>query len=396
MPGPTITVSNAVELKKAIASTLVSGGTILLNAGDYGSYTVNGLAARNTVTIKSADPNNDAVFRQLTVNHSSNFVFDDVDVVHPKGIDAKLDAVNVNKSSSISFVGMDISGSLDGNTLNDGRGVVVVASSRIAVLDSTLTQLSCATIFSKSSDVIFAGNTITQVREGVQVGQVDGGLFDHNYIYGMTPNYAAGEHPDAFQVYAANVGASNDLAFRNNVIIARDGPIGGIFIRSEQAKAGIEHSNISIENNYYVGTYRHGISVSDANGVVITGNTVLDSAKAGNSAAIMVTNVDGAKIANNIAPMFINTSSAHVTTANNIDVWEAKTKLGITAAALFAPVSLGNIDFGALNPLGGSVASASGAGFRNVAGIGNLLGTGAAIVSTYVPMFEHSFATHLV
>ena len=349
------------------------------------------------MTFKSAVPDRDAVFSELKFNASSNMIFNDIDIRHPlNGAASSTGALTVNGSSRISFVGLDLTGSLDGNSWNDGRGILISGGDRISVLDSTFQQFNAAMIIRNAKDVIVAGNTITEVNEGVQVGGVQGGLFERNYIHGMTPNYARGEHPDAFQVYSTGVGASSDLAYRNNVIVATNGPVGGIFIRSEQAKAGIEHSNISIENNYYMGTYRHGISVSDTNGVVITGNTVLDSAKAGNSAAIMVTNVDGARIAGNIAPMFINTASTHVTSTNNIDVWESKTKLGVAVAALFAPVAAGNIDFGALNPLGSSVATNTGAGFRNVAGIGNLSGSGDAIVSNYMQMFEHSFATHLV
>ncbi len=396
MPAKTFTVSNAAELKKALAASW-GGATILLNPGDYGDYRFNGYQPSSTVTLKSADPNNDASFRQLTINHSSNVVFDDIDVKHPlnPGEGGNIAAVALNSSSSISFVGVDISGSLDGNSWNDGRGYVSVNSHHISILDGTIRQATVGAIFSKGSDIIFAGNTITEVNEGVQIGQVDGGLFDRNYIYNMSPNYGAGEHPDAFQVYAARVGASNDLAFRNNVIIqGTSGPVGGIFIKSEQAGIGIEHSNISIENNYYQGTYRHGISVSDTNGVVITGNTVLDSTKAGNSAAIIIDNVDSVKIANNIAPLFLQTASSRVTMANNIDVWDPKSKAGVAVAALFAPVADGSIDFSAYNPLANSAAASAGVGFRNTAGIGNIAGTGAAIVASYVPLFDHAFATH--
>nr|WP_310523011.1 right-handed parallel beta-helix repeat-containing protein [Polymorphobacter sp.] len=400
MIGKTTLVSNAVQLKAA-AKIAKGGDTILLAPGNYGEFAFSSVRPTGTVTIKSANPNADAVFRVLTINNSANLVIEDVDVSRPLvgGVGLNGPAVRVQGSTDINLVGVDVSGSLNGNAWDDGHGLSVTGSNRITVLDSTFRQLDAAAIISRSSDIVFAGNSITEVREGVNISSTTGGLFDRNTIVNMQPNYAAGDHPDAFQVHSGGINtASSDLAFRNNVILeGTSGPIGGFFIRSERVAAGIEHSNISIENNYYQGTYRHGISVGDTNGLVITGNTVIDSAKAGNSTAITITNIDGARIEDNIAQMYLQTNSRGVTMADNVDVWEAKFKVGIAVSQLFAPTSaVGLIDFNLLNPLSNSVAAATGAGFRSTGQIGNLSGSTAAMVASYVPQFDHPFATQLM
>ncbi len=397
MPGPTITVSNATELRRTVYS-MASGGTILLNPGDYGEFRISGWRPTGTITIKSANPDNDAVFRSITISNASNITVADIDISRPlRGESGSSPAVALYGDSNISLVGIDLAGSLDGNSWNDGRGITVVGGDHISILDSTFRQFGVATIFSRVDNIIFAGNRITEVNEGVQFGQVNHGLVERNYTTNMTPNYAAGEHPDAYQIYSSRVGASSDIAFRNNVIIeGTSGPVGGFFIRSERAGEGILHSNLSFDNNYYQGTYRHAISVNDTNGVVIDNNTVLNSAKPGLDAAITISNVNNARITDNIAPLYLQAGSTNVALSRNIDVWDSRSRAGVAVADLFAPTTPGAIDFAKLAPLSGSLAANTGAGFRAVAGIGDLTGSLDTQLATYLPQFGHAFATNFL
>jgi hypothetical protein len=94
--------------------------------------------------------------------------------------------------------------------------------------------------------------------------------------------------------------------------------------------------------------------------------------------------------------MYIQTDTSHVTSTNNIDVWDPKSKQGVSVASLFAPLASGTLDFGTLNPLATSTAAAAGVGFHNVADIGNLSGNSASIIASYAGLFDHGFATHFV
>ena len=399
MPGKTTLVSNATQLLAA-AGKAMSGDTILLAAGNYGDVSLSYLKPTGMVTIKSADPDNDAVFKTIKLTNVTNLTIEDIDIRNPiaPGADMK-PGLAINKSTNIVISGMDLSGSLNGNSFDDAHGAIIVGSSHVSILDSTFRQTRAAVVFNRDDNIIFAGNSITEGREGVNIGEVNHGLFERNYLTNMQPNYLGGDHPDNFQVQSGGPnGASNDLAFRNNVMIeGTSGFIGGIYVHSEKNDIGVRHTNISIENNYYQSTYRHGISVSNTDGLVISGNTVLNSARIGVDAAIMVADVKGALIDRNIAPLLIDRQdfpSTGVTWRNNIDVWDARTKVGIAQSALFAPIGTGEIDFAALGTLAGGAGARIGAGFHSVTGIGNLTGNLAAQIAAYVPQFDHSFATH--
>ncbi len=399
MSGKIITVSNATQLKAALK--LVKGGeTILLASGDYGSYSISGINPKTVVTLKSANPDADASFRTLGVTNSSNLVISDIDISRTlrAGEASNTSSFMINKSKDITVVGVDISGSRDGNAHNDGHGLLLINSNRVAILDSTFQQLRAAAVVSGDTDILFAGNTITEVRQGVNISNLRGAVFEQNFVTNMQPAYQWGDHPDAFQVQSTNGGPSSDLMFRDNVLIeGSSGPVGGIFIRNEGSIG--RHQDISIENNFYQGTYRHGISVAGVNGLVIDNNTLLDSAKPGNSAAILVTDVNGARVTDNVAPLYMIDNVRSLNSRNNIDVWDPKQKVGVAAANMFASdVAGGNATLASnLDVLAGSVPALRGAGFQKVAAVGDLGSTAdaAAIVEAWLPVLnDANHASH--
>lgn len=404
MSGRTTNVNNATQLKAAV-KVAKGGDTILLAPGDYGSVTINNIrAAGGTVTVQSADATNEASFHTLRMTNLHNFSFVDLDVKHPLAAgEARFSqAIAVVKSSNVSFTGIEMQGSMNGTAWDDGHGLSVIGSERVSILDSTFEQLNNAVTLNKVTDVIVAGNSFTGARQGVTIAQVNNGLFEKNFLIDMDPNYPNGDHPDNFQVLTGGTyEASNNLTFRSNVMIeGTSGFIGGIYIQSERMGQGVRHSDITIDNNFYQGTYRHALSLNGVDNAVITNNTILNSDKSGLSAAIHLKDTHGARVENNITPMLLESRSravSDISYANNIDVWEAKTKKGIAVADLFAPIDLQNVDISALVPLAGSVADVAGAGFRPVADIGNLSASFAVSVASYRAQLETlDEITHLV
>lgn len=399
MPGKTILVSSAAQLVKT-ARSAVGGDTILLAPGNYGDVSLANLRPTSTVTIKSANPDADASFKTLRITNASNLTIEDVDVNNPIAAGAPRSAATaINKSTNINFVGVDIAGSNNGNAADDAHGLIITASDNVAVLDGTFSHLHAAIVVGLTSDVIIAGNTITQSREGVNIGQVTGGLFERNLVTDMAA--LPGDHPDAFQVHNGTRGAigSSDLAFRSNVIFQGSGTsVQGIYIHSEQDALGIHHSNISIENNFYVGSARHAISISNADDVVVRGNTVLYSGSGGLVPAILSADVQGGIFEDNISTLLLptrNTGSTNVIWRDNIDVWDPKFKVGVAQDSLFAPGVGTTLDLARLSPLAGS--AAAGAGFHTADEIGNLSGSVAVQLAHYVPMFEaEHFATAMI
>ena len=395
----TTTVTSSAQLLRVLR-TAIGGETILLAPGNYGDVSLSSVRPGSRVTIRSADPDNDAVFESLKLTRVANILFEDVDVRHAlkPGERDSAAAVLVNLSNDVSFVGLDLEGSVNGTPFDDGNGLVVTNSTRVAVLDSTFREFNNAAGFSRSSDVIFAGNDVRDSREGVNITTLDGGLFERNFVTGIRPDISKLDHSDAFQVHAGGAnGVSNDLVFNGNVIMGDNAQ--GIFIRSEKAHTlGLNHSNIVITNNYVEANLRNAIAISDTDGVIVANNTIRDADGPGIIAGIALSNLSDAVIARNIVPLFdIRAGAANVSTniafTDNILVWNDKTKRSISEASLFdAPVGTGDLDFSALGVRSGSVADSAGAGFRAVAGIGNLAGSAGAQLASYVPQFDGQFA----
>jgi hypothetical protein len=393
MSNTTTLVTNARELI-AVARKAVAGDTILLAPGHYGDVSLSSLRPTGTVTIRSADPDNDAVFGSLRLTRVNNFVISDVDVVNPlqAGEREWTVASAINLSSNISLVGVDFRGSMNGNHLDDGNGLAITNSSRIAVLDSSFQQFNNATVIGNVSDIIFAGNTIREVREGVNMSRIDGGLFERNFLTDISPDPSKLDHSDAFQVHSAGGIASNDLVFRSNVIMADSQ---GIFIKSETAARGVFHSNIVVENNFYEGNARNAISVTHAGNVEITNNSVVHGEGPGLVPGIVVGGVTNALVTDNIAPLFTSRGdwqSTNLTMTGNIDTWDPATRRGISVASVFSePRGSGEIDFSRLDARGAAGVDVTGIGFRAVEGIGDLGGSAATQLATYVPQFDQNF-----
>jgi hypothetical protein len=402
MSGRTINVTNATELTRAIR-TAIAGDNILLAPGNYGSVLVNSRNPSGTVTIRSANPDADAMFDSLVVSRSSNFTFNDIDVSRIISSPAMADfgaAVRVQFSNSITFVGIDVHGSLNNNPNDDGNGLLSTQSNRIAVLDSTFRDLNNAVVLGRATDVIFAGNTINGTREGLNLAQVDGALVERNFFTNIVPDMTRGDHGDAIQLHSNGAaGVSNDVTIRGNVIKTTAGTH-GIYLNNEKAALGVVHTNIVVDNNYYEGNARHGITVNAAENVTITNNTLRDIGYGGWVPAINVWNVRNGLVEDNIAPLLIGTAArsnnTNVTWANNIDLWDRQFRVGVSDSSLFStPTESRNLDFSSLEVRSGTMAAARGIGFDAVSDIGDIKAGSAAVLAAYLPQFD-ALTPHIV
>jgi len=388
--GPrTMTVSNGTELIAALR-TVRGGDTVLLAAGDYGFSHIANINPASLVTIRPVDAEAAVSFSRLNISRSSNLALQGF-IVHnePDGLVRTPAAMQINSATNVTLSGFTVQGSLNGSAHDDGHGIQINGGSNVAVLDSGFRQLHGAIVISRASNVIVAGNTITEVREGVNMSMVNGGLFERNLLTDVDP--MKHDHPDYFQVHAAlNNTGSNNLVFRDNIMVQGDsGPIGGIFIRSENVGQGVRHSNILIENNFYEGTYRHAISVSNVVGASVVGNTIFDSDKAGNSAAITTFGVTGLRVDNNIAPLFLDTfkDSIFISQSNNIDVVDPRFG-GIATRQQLVDRAFGALDSASANPLAGSLADVNGVGFRARGEHGSLSGSLEEQLLHYGALFD--------
>ena len=400
MSGKTVTVSTAAQLLSA-AKAAKAGDTILLAPVNFGDVSLPNVNPAGAITIKSANPGNDAVFRTLSIFNSSNIIIEDIDISRPlaPGASQTSYAVNVGRASNITFIGIDVSGSMNNDARDDGLGMSL-SGSRISVLDSTFTQLRMA-VAASGEDFLFAGNTMTQVREGMQMRAMTRALVQGNYAADFQADYDKKEHPDVFQLHSGGgAKASTDIIYRDNIMLpGANGPVGGIFIQSEAYKASGKsedrHENIVIENNYYEGNYTHAITVGNTDNIAIKNNTILAGINVGRIPGININDSNTVLIEKNITPAILEhrlQPNTNVIFRDNVDVWDAKSKKGILASDLFQKVDDGDLDFGSFSPVVTSSAAIAGAGFRAVADIGNLSGTSAAQLAAWLPSFDQHFA----
>lgn len=376
MPATTINVSTAVQLAAAI-KTVKGGETILLAPGDYGSVLVNARNMTTNVTIKSADSNHDAVFSELRVGNSSGFTFSDIDIHRPLKADEVLwtTAAFINKSSNINLVGIDFTGSMDGNSWNDGWGVRVSYSNNVKVVDSTFEQLKIGGVFDHDTNLTLVGNSVTDVREGFDFSAVHNVAIERNLFTAFTPNYTLGmdkgDHSDAIQVWNTGVKeGSSDMVIRDNVILQGTNDTHGIFFRNVDLTPAYRFSNITVENNLYQGDARHGITLGGVDGGVIRGNTVVSALGGTLETGINLIDTSNIVVDHNITPLLLQTgNNPGAMISNNIDLWDAAQKKGVTVASIFSTPPAG-LDVAAYGVKAGSAAASLHAGFTAVDGIG--------------------------
>ena len=386
---PTIKVANAAQLNAAFASAR-SGTTILLAAGDYGDVVLRNGLNTGTVTIRSASASAPAHFDGLRVNNIHNVVFQDIIIDHPLTAAEVLwtPAVSIQSSKDVYLVGLNIHGSLNGTSFDDGNGVTVTGSNNIAILNSRFSELNVALSINNSDHIIVAGNEATLSRSFMVGVAIDKGLFELNYLHDMMPNYAAGDHPDFFQIATGSVSdPSSYLTFRSNVFVEKPGDyIGGVYVQSERFLEGVKHSHITVENNFFLGNYRHALSFTGVENLKVSGNTVLNTAGTAPTAAIYLKAVDHAVIDRNIEPSLIQNityPNTDVKISRNVDLWDPQFKTGVAQDLVVTGVGAGKFSIAALGVKAGSIAATLGAGFHPVAGIGHLTVSETAAIDYY-------------
>lgn len=385
----TVTVRNAAELKTAFSSAS-SATTILLAPGDYGDVLLRGGSRVGMVTIKSADANNEASLHSLKFLSVNNVQIENVEIDHSLSAGEKLfvPAVSVLGSSNITFVGVDVHGSMNGTTFDDGNGMTIIASKNVSILDSTFTELNVALSINNSTGIVVAGNEATMLRSFMVGVALKNALFELNYLHDFMPNYAAGDHPDFFQIATGGTAdPSKNLTFRSNVMIEKPGDyIGGFYIQSERHQQDVFHDNVTVENNYFLGNYRHAVSFTGVTNVNVKNNTILNTDGTAPTAAISLKDVHGAKLTGNVEPMIVQSTlykNTGVEITKNVDLWDPQFKIGVPVSSIVDLPGKGPLDIDTLGVKAGSLAARLGAGFDPVPGIGDLTASNATNAAHY-------------
>ena len=335
----TIRVSTAAQLTAALR-TARGGETILLAPGNYGNVSIINRDFTAPVTLKSANPARDAVFSELRIHQSSNIFIDDVEIgrsLRP-GEALWTQPAYISSSHNLGFIGVTVHGSLDNNAWNDGWGLRFSDVRNVSVINSTFRQLNIAIHTEHSSNLLFSGNKVSEVREGFDFNSSHYVTLAGNSFTAFQPWIAYGDHPDSIQVwnYGANEGSSHFL-IRDNVMLQGNNGTQGIFVRAEDPNPAYRHSDFVVENNLYSGASRLGISLSGVDGATIRDNTVTTS-PAGNpgwDAAILLTDTSAALVERNISPLILRDNDRGTVLHDNVKLWDMNYRVGTPLAELF-------------------------------------------------------------
>ena len=276
----TITVTSAAELNQAL-SQATGGETILLAAGDYGKLSLKNAQFASNVTIKSADPSNQASFSEMYLTNTSNITFDEInfDYTYSSGDKAATNKFLITGSSNITIDNSVFDGDLSSGT-GLGKGLVIRSSNNIDVTNTEFHSWWKALGASKSSDITFAGNNIHTIRsDGISLGEVQNVLIENNYIHDFGGLAGSNDHRDMIQVQRSNGTGSSDIIIRNNVLDMGDGDYTqGIWFGGDKGKYANPqdwHYNVVIENNLIYNAHANGLAVHMTEGLDISNNTLI-------------------------------------------------------------------------------------------------------------------------
>jgi Ca2+-binding RTX toxin-like protein len=306
--GSTVSVSSAAGLAAAL-KTAVSGETIKLAAGNYGTVSISNVKISGNVNITSSNPNNPAVLTGLSISNSSGLTFTDLHLSVASS--SNYYPVSVRGSSNIAFSGMDVAGSL---TNSISSGMMFQNDTNVSVVSSNFHQLANGIVESGNSGMTVSDDIFTGLSaDGVDNAQSSNVTISNNTFTDFTPQ--AGAHPDAIQFWTAGTTkASSDITISGNAISVGSGAATqGIFLTDQVGD--LPYQNVSINNNTITGELYNGIVVSHANNVEISNNSV----SSGNNYTswIELAEVTGGVLNGNSSSDYIMLANQSFTSSNN-------------------------------------------------------------------------------
>jgi Ca2+-binding RTX toxin-like protein len=307
-----ITVSTSADLVKAIKSAS-DGDVIQLGAGNYGKVSLSGVHFASGVTITSADPDNPAVLSGLKISGSSGLDFSNIEFALTPA--DKYFPITVGTSSDVHFSGLDVHGIVGGDISNQAMAMMIRGSSNVSVADSEFQSLHHGINFLDSDHLSFTGNSIHDIRaDGIRGGGSSDVAISGNYLTSFYP--AAGDHPDAIQLWTTGTDASaRNIVISGNVVTRGEGDfVQGIFLR-DQSGGKLPYQNVTISDNIVLGGMYNGISIGNANGLVMTDNVV--GAFADQKSWLRIDNSTGVEMTGNSASAYILTNDSYTANFGN-------------------------------------------------------------------------------
>lgn len=293
-------VDGSAELYEVLR-TAEADTTILLAPGEYGALRLgryNDVKGNfsGEVTIRSADPDDPAVFNKVNLREVQNLSFENL-VFHAEGDNT---AINVRDSSNIAIRNSfhtsdlvdDTSSPLDG--LPSGKSISIRSTDGITLEGNEFSNSIYASTIRFSSNIIVRDNEFHGIRiDGLRFGAVENVLIEDNHFHDFVTREGLGDHRDMIQFWTTDTTTpTQNVAIRNNILDSGTGTnTQSIFMRNElvdTGRAGHElfYRDILIENNVIYNAHLHGITVGEVDGLRIVNNTLLHNPDSGDKGGV--------------------------------------------------------------------------------------------------------------
>ncbi len=327
-----IHVNDASELVAALKEAR-GGETILLHAGHYGTVELNGpyggfangLTFAETVTIRSADADNPAIFNSIYLEGASNVTFDHLKMDMQEGNGWKESAFFLKDGTNIAIVNSDIEGgATPGDATDLGHyGVYAIGMTDVRIENNVIHNASFGSYVGDSTNVVVRGNQYydnlgDNSRYGSNINTV---LIENNTFREPDPTNVIDTHQGNIQFWKVGdtKADTTDVTIRGNTIFQNEGFSGSIFMRAENE--AFSYRDIVIEDNLIYASHLHAISLNHAVGAVVQGNTLIYNGLL-NAAPVPIINLtDSADVLvkNNVVPdIYSSPTSQNITLEGNL------------------------------------------------------------------------------
>jgi hypothetical protein len=280
----TINVSNSTALQSALRSAN-AGDEIRLAGGEY-NLSMQNLSFSGGVTITSASASNAAVFSNINLTRASNLTFD--------GVELKADAgagkpFVIRESSNVTIRDSLVDGATEGG-YGDGHGLWIAYTDGFTLENTDVRDFNVAGYFLGSDDLAIRNNSFDNIAmDTLILGRVHGVQIANNVI---DMNVKGGtKHTDAIQFWNTDDNdPSSNVTVSGNTIRTNNEASHGIYAANGLTQAGggadTHFSNFAIRDNVVISAQMSAIAIGHANGVDITGNTVLQDTQFRSSSEI--------------------------------------------------------------------------------------------------------------
>ena len=273
----TVTVSNSVQLAAALKASTASQTpeTILLEGGTYSLAALSNYNPSAGVTIESADSNNKAVIESLAMSHSSNFTFNDLAFTtlpsRPTG-----EIANSYFNNNVNFTNDTFSGPVSNAFASaPSQGLVIFDSTNSTVSGSSFQYVQNGLTQKENNGITISNNSFSNLfGDGTDNAASSNVSILNNTFTNIHINSSDSQHSDAIQFWTSGekTAGSNITIEGNTYNVGANSPAQGIFMTDQVGD--LTYSNVTIENNDFVGTGWNGITLEHVANAVVENNTL--------------------------------------------------------------------------------------------------------------------------